>query len=147
MISRLDAVQTRFLRDVGVDDVTALDKFHLAPLSSRRDIAMLGMIHKTILGKGSPPFTEFFQRDPQHPQKLTDPRRAFKSPLIKRSALGLVAIYNMLPHTVTCAKSVPAFQKGLQDIMRKSAVSGHPQWPEAFSPRLPLASHPLSTMF
>ena len=40
VISRLDAVLNRFLRDVGVDDVTALVNFDLAPLSTPRDIAM-----------------------------------------------------------------------------------------------------------
>ena len=48
VISRPDAVQNRYLRDVGVDDVTALVNFHLAPLPTRRDIAMLGLIHRTI---------------------------------------------------------------------------------------------------
>ena len=42
VLSRLDAVQSKFLNDIGVDEVTALDVFHLAPLSVRRDIAMLG---------------------------------------------------------------------------------------------------------
>ena len=47
ILSRLDAVRARFLRDVGVDDVTTLTIFHLAPLSARRDIAMLGLSPKT----------------------------------------------------------------------------------------------------
>ena len=146
VISRLDAVQSRFLRDIGVDDVTALVNFHLAPLSTRRDIAMLGLIHRTILGKGPSHFADFFQRDPQHPTKLVDPRVALRSPLIKRSAMGLVAIYNLLPHKVVCAKSVSAFQKGLQELIISFAVTGFPQWSEALSPRLPLALHPLTTL-
>ena len=48
-----------FLRDVSVDDVTALINFHLAPLSTRRDIAMLGLIHRTVLSKGPKQFTSF----------------------------------------------------------------------------------------
>ena len=87
VISRLDAVQSRFLRDVGVDDVTALIKLHLAPLSTRRDIAMLGLIHRTICGKGPSQFKEFFLHDRQH-AKLVDPRFTLRSPLIKRSATG-----------------------------------------------------------
>jgi len=145
VISRLDAVQSRFLRDVGVEDITALVKFHLAPLSTRRDIAMLGLIHRTVCGKGPSQFKDFFRRDPQH-AKLVDPRVTLRSPLIKRSALGLVAIYNLLPHNVVCARSVSAFQKGLQELVITFAVTGHPQWSEVFSPRLPLASHPLTTL-
>ena len=45
LLSRLDAVQTRFLRDAGLDEVAALMVFNLAPLSMRRDIAMLGVLH------------------------------------------------------------------------------------------------------
>ena len=59
-ISRLDAVQTRFLRDFGVDEVTTRINFRLAPLLSRRDMAMLGAIHRTMLGKGPVQFREFF---------------------------------------------------------------------------------------
>ena len=138
VISRLDAVQHRFLSDVGVDDVSALVHFHLAPLSTRRDIAMLGLIHRTVLGKGPSQFTDFFRRDPQHSTKLVDPRASSRSALIKRSALGLVAVYNLLPHKVVCVKSVSAFQKGLQELIKSFAVTGHPKWSEALSPRLPL---------
>ena len=31
ILCRLDAVQTRFLKDIGVDELTALNNFHLAP--------------------------------------------------------------------------------------------------------------------
>ena len=87
VLRRLDAVQRNFLRDVGVDEVTALVHFHLAPLCTRRDIAMLGMIHRTVLGKGPQQFKDFFRRDPNHGPKLLDPRQASRSPLTNRSAL------------------------------------------------------------
>jgi hypothetical protein len=146
VLSRLDAVQSRFLRDIGIDEITALVTFHLAPLATRRDIAMLGLIHRTILGKGPSQFN-FFQCDQQLSRKLIDPRRACKCPLITRSALGLVAIYNMLPRSVTGEKSVSSFQKRLQDIVVSLATTGHPQWVQVFSPRLPLSTHPLTTCF
>ena len=60
--------------------------------------------------------------------------------------MGLVAIYNLLPQNVVCAKSVSVFQKGLQELIKTIAVTGYPQWSEVFSPRLPLASHPLATL-
>ena len=145
VLSRLDAVQARFLRDVGVDDIVALVTFHLAPLATRRDIAMLGLIHRTVLGKGPDHFRQFFRCEPQHFRKLIDPRKASKCPLVTRSALGLVAIYNMLPHSVVCTKSVSAFQRGLQDMVVSLATTGHPLWSQVFSPRLPLTSHPLAT--
>ena len=82
--------------------------------------------HRTILGKGPDQFKDFFRRDPAHPVKLIDPRQVSRAPLTKRSALGLVAIYNMLPHNVVGIQTVPAFQKGLQGILSKYATSGYP---------------------
>ena len=49
---KLDRVQSRFLEDAGLNEADALMKFSLAPLSGRRDMAMLGLIHRTVLGRG-----------------------------------------------------------------------------------------------
>ena len=43
----------------------ALHEFNLAPLESRRDMAMLGLIHRTLLGQGPPQFQQWFQVDTQ----------------------------------------------------------------------------------
>ena len=145
-LRRLDAIQSGFLKDIGVDDVTALVEFHLAPLCTRRDMAMLGLIHRTALGKGPPQFQKYFKKY-NNDLTLHDPRVGSRSPLIKRSALGLVAVYNLLPHSIRAAKSVPAFQKSLQEIVKKYATSGYPQWSDVLSPRLALTSHPLATQF
>ena len=108
-----------------------------------RDIAILGLIHRTTLGKGPPQFQKYFKQH-RHNLTLHDPRSDSNSPLIKRSALGLVAIYNMLPLSCRSARSVSAFQKSLQEIVTKYAVSGYPQWSDVFSPRLCLTSHPIA---
>jgi Ni2+-binding GTPase involved in maturation of urease and hydrogenase len=144
VLCRLDAVQTRFLNDIGVDEVTALTVFRLAPLCARRDMALLGIIHRTVLGKGPDQFREFFKLEDQS-MALQDPRRTSKSPLMKRSILGLIAIYNLLPARIRAAESVPIFQKGLQDFIITFAAAGFPQWSEVLSPRLPLSTHPLAT--
>ena len=140
----LDAVQTTFLTDIDVDEVTALTVFRLAPLCARRDMALLGIIHRTVLGKGPDQFREFFKLEDQS-MALQDPRRTSKSPLMKRSILGLIAIYNLLPARIRAAESVPIFQKGLQDFIITFAAAGFPQWSEVLSPRLPLSTHPLAT--
>ena len=115
ILNRLDHVQCKFLKDVGVDEVTALVEFNLAPLAVRRDIAMLGLIHRTALGKGPPQFAEYFRRcgSSKHKFSMHDPRTDCKASLIKRSALGLVAIYNLLPPDLVSTKSVLRFQKYL----------------------------------
>ena len=120
-------------------------EFNLAPLAVRRDIAMLGLIHRTALGKGPPQFAEYFRRcgSGKHKFSMHDPRTDCKASLIKRSALGLVAIYNLLPPDLVSTKSVVTFQKGLQNLVSTSAKAGHPKWTEMLSPRLPLPTHPL----
>ena len=104
---------------------------------------MLGLIHRTALGKGPPQFQEYYKKQ-KCDSTLHVPRSDSSSPLIKRSALGLVAIYNMLPPSSRAAKSVSAFQKSLQEVVTKYAASGNPQWSNVFSPRLALTSHPLA---
>ena len=144
VLTRLDAVQSKLLRDIGVDEVTALAEFHLAPLAVRRDIAMLGLIHRTALGKGPPQFAEHFHRQGRF---LHDPRRDCSAPLIKRSALGLVAVYNMLPPNILAAKTVKQFQHDVQDMICKLAKAEYPQWKEILSPRVSLETHPLVSLF
>ena len=64
-------------------------------MEARRDIAMLGVVHQTALGKGSKHFKEFFKMDGGG--RMEDPRKSIGGKFVKRSALGLPGIYNMLP--------------------------------------------------
>ena len=145
VLQRLDAVQSKFLRDAGVDELTAIAEFHLAPLAVRRDIAMLGLIHRTMLGKGPSQFAKHFKRLGQ--RRIHDPRDECKSPLIKRSAYGLIAVYNMLPENILASRSVKLFQRRCQEMICKLAVNGYPQWQDILSPRVALTTHPLVTIF
>ena len=55
MLAGIDAIQRRFLRDHLSSQKTHcwhLVFFNLAPLETRRDMAMLGLIHLTVLGCG-----------------------------------------------------------------------------------------------
>ena len=51
-LETIDKVQRSFLVDIGVDEISALLEFNLATLGLRRDIAMFGLIHRTVLGQG-----------------------------------------------------------------------------------------------
>ena len=148
VLKRLDNVQLRFLRDAGISEQDALFHFNLAPLSTRRDIAMLGVIHRTILGRGPPHFKEFFKRAPcvgqRHRFHLADVREPGPtSKLLTRSVFGLVAVYNLLPEQVFECKSIKHFQRNLQELVKQRASSGCEDWTESLSPRLPMQSHPL----
>jgi hypothetical protein len=137
VLRRLDNVQTRFLRDAGVDDVTALMEFNLAPLSMRRDIAMLGMIHRAALGQGPPQLRQFFRRRPGS-LMLADPNDGTtRHPLIKRSAWGLLPVYNRLGSGAHSIASVKDFQFFLQERVKTLVRSGlvDAAWACSYSPR------------
>ena len=58
----LDRVQAQLLRELGITAEEALLDFNLAPLETRRDMAMLGLIHKICLGQAPQPLAQFFIR-------------------------------------------------------------------------------------
>ena len=60
-LSVLDGVQTKLLEAAGATETDALLNFHLAPLAARRDMAVLGLIHRTVLGRGPPHFRRSFE--------------------------------------------------------------------------------------
>ena len=146
ILEQLDAVQTRFLRKAGVEEVDALVHFRLAPLATRRDIAMLGLIHPTVLGKGPAHFRDFFEvaAERVHGRLVVeDKRKTLKHPLVKRSALGLAAICNLLPASFVMSPCVSDFQCKLQQFITARACAGCADWKESLSPRLPLDGHPV----
>ena len=60
LLEGVNAIQKRFLREIGMTPEEALMKFHSAPLTARRDMAMLGIIHRSVLGLGPDHFNEHF---------------------------------------------------------------------------------------
>ena len=147
VLAPLDALQTRFLHSLGISSLDALVYFNLAPLRTRRDISILGVIHRTLLGSGPACFSQFFCLDSSlllrvHPG-ATRAKPPFNSPdFLLHSAAGASRVYNLLPDYIVRAKSVPTFQKRLQQLVLDRARS-HDDWEQSLSPRLPLAFHPL----
>ena len=146
----LDAIQNRFLRSLGISALDALNHFALAPLSARRDIAMLGVIHRSVLGHSPGHFSRFFRPAPpppprsprRHARHLADPLQLRAPDFARRSVLGSVSVYNLLPDSVVASPSVQEFQSRLQALIRDVANSS-PEWADLFSCRIPFASHPL----
>ena len=58
-LHKVDRIQDSFRRAVGLSREDCLLQFNLAPLRSRRDIAMLGVIHRSVLGIGPPHLDRF----------------------------------------------------------------------------------------
>ena len=52
VFDKIDKQYERFLRGIGLSKTEALMEYHLAPLKARRDMSMLGVIHRSLLGEG-----------------------------------------------------------------------------------------------
>ena len=136
----------------------ALLEHNMAPLCTRRDIALLGLIQRTVFGKGPPHFQQFFRRRDsagrlytradvrRHHRQLEDPRDGSHSVLLSRSAIGLISVYNMLPADIVGADNVSTFQQGLQNIVKKQARAGVDGWELTLSPRTATHTHPLQRL-
>ena len=134
-LHHLDRLQDKFLRELGVTREAALIDFGLAPLSMRRDIALLGLLHRAAIGKGPTHFQSHFRRT-EGTLFLNDILANTRpSLLMKRSIWGLVRIYNTLGSSLQCT-SVTAFQKLLQDRAKRVVVKQvWANWPCLYSPR------------
>ena len=133
----------------------ALMAFNLAPLAARRDMAMLAVIHRTLLQKGPTHFKQFFflqgrrttantrlaTRRAAHGKQLKDYRAGTHLNVLRRSALGLVTVYNLLPRDVVNTATTRDFQKKLQQVLKDRAEQGCDDWALTFSPRVPLYQH------
>ena len=154
----LDNVQRHLLEAAGLTAIDALFVCNLAPLSTRRDMALLGLIHRTVLGLGPTHSKDFFIRTEavgKHRFQLREYRDGHSSDYrfpnsrpaeyIWKSALGLTQIYNRLPRAIVeGSSSVATFQSALQHLIRDRALS-HANWEQTFSPRVELSQHPLNS--
>ena len=136
----IDHVQEVLLRELGLTAEEALFNHRLAPLSTRRDCAMLGVIHRAVLGFGPPQFLDWFPLAPAvvRPATRLNARRHNKQvvdfcdwnhpTLLARSVLGLVREYNLLPQATVDAPTVKEFQSRLQRLVRNEAQRGSSSW-------------------
>ena len=149
----LDRVLANLLRQIGVSDVEALFEFRLAPLTSRRDMAMLAIIHRALIGEGPPIFRKYFRlqnssdrrsdRLQRHPRQIVTEFGGNGGAVFKRSIFGLCSVYNLLPLSIVEMPSVHEFQGALQELLKERAAQGQHRWEILFSPRIPYATHPL----
>ena len=153
-LESLDAVQRRFLRDINISEENAIMDYNLAPLNVRRNIAMLGVIHRAALGIGPTQLHAFFKkgccapratrmRSRQHSQNLEDMRGSHFLEIARRSALGLVAVYNLLSEELIVSSHVQLFQAKLQNLTKRQLHIDNSEWRQLFSPRVPMYCHPL----
>ena len=140
----IESIQQRFLHESGLTERSALLHYRLAPLCSRRDIATLGLIHRTVLGIGPPAYSGFFRLSQnrirritrlqvaRHSRQLVDPIIQSSSCLARRSALGMVRCYNALPEFVVRLRTVKDFQRALHHCLCRAALNHVEDWQNLF---------------
>ena len=62
ILKLIDGIQDDFLEVIGISKKDAILHFNLAPLCTRRDIVMLGILHKIALGVAPSPFYNLIPR-------------------------------------------------------------------------------------
>ena len=143
LLHSLDDIQDLFLDALGLTPLEALKDFKLAPLNTRRDIAMMGLIHRVVLGIAPVQFNTFIRpaagsslrsrRSPElrHARQLHDPLDGSQGRMVRESVLGLIYPYNLLPQRVVDAKTTSTFQRHLQSgLTRHSSAAG---WSNLFT--------------
>ena len=79
ILDQLDLSQQHFLDALGISSATAFIDQNFAPPSLRRNIAILGLLHKRVLGKAHPSFDKLLpwllehtgsQRQDRHTKQL-----------------------------------------------------------------------------
>ena len=132
-----------------INEEIAFQQFNLAPPVLRRDIGMLGLLHKIVLGLAHPAFSVLFPRDPDPPAHFNNKafydRRGdviFNHNIFNRSLLGLVTIYNRLPQIIVDFKTIADFQSALTNQARYRCAQKKEGWKFSFN-----SVHPCSWVF
>ena len=145
----IDRVQLRMLRETGLTEEDALLKFNLLPLAMRRDIGILGLLHRVNLGLASKQMAELFPPTGPavvgdyiggrvrgatafHTKQLLDRVEARSSEQFRRSMFGMVRCYNVLPQNIVDAPTTTIFQRSLQDAVKARVRKGDRDWRQFF---------------
>ena len=139
LLAKLDHAQNRFLNELGLTREQAFLQYNFAPPSLRRNIGVLGLLHKRVLGKCHPSFESLL---PWYSQRFSEPRGrghnkqlyghwveiSTHRALYQRSIFAMVDIYNNLPQSSIDASNVSIFQGSLTQIARSRCEQGVGAW-------------------
>ena len=138
VLTKLDRLHDSYLEALQLNaDVAFLD-FNFAPPRLRRDIAMLGFLHKRVIGQCHPAvkqFLPFLAMPSMWHNKQLEP---FLDNCIKyhrlheRSLFGMIHVYNRLHQSFVDLETVKGFQRALTDLARARCRNKDPRWHLSF---------------
>jgi len=137
-LGKLDWVQTKLLRELGLSMEQAVLEFRLALLPFRRRIWMLGFLYKIRRCPAHPVFSTLFpasevlryhtkhvlRNAPSHPWQISVFCEFAHSEQFHRSIFGMVHGWNHLPHADLSADSVSGFRRLLTRIASRECETG-----------------------
>ena len=150
VIGHIDHIQDRLLRRIGFSNINALSSFSLVPLATRRDIAMLGVLHKVSHGIAPEPICKLFPKGPvvaplqypfwigfhlnrlSHSRQLLSPCIPLSSDRFQRSIFGLVPLFNVLPGWLFDIPLTKQFQSVLQKGLLRFSDRSSENWPRLY---------------
>ena len=145
-------IQNSFVKKLDLFVEQAFLDHNLAPLCTRRDIAMLGLLYKCAHGQAHPELCELFRRQEpmhcwqtrlqsnRHNIQLVEDEDGTRHEFLRRSIFGLVRIWNRLDQTLVEAPSCSKFQGALTELVRNRCRANSENWEKFFSPRTVLTS-------
>ena len=146
LLEKIEGVQQNFLKQLNVSTSDAFIEFNFAPSMLRRNIGVLGLIHKRVLGLCHPAFEDLLPwyehrisipRGFGHNKQLYDHRLevSHQRALFDKSIFAMVDIYNNLPQSLVDSPTVKVFQRGLTHIAKERCKKGDPEWHLSFNRR------------
>ena len=146
-LSPLDRLQDSFLREIGLMREQGFTIYNMAPLATRRDIAMLGLIFRCATGRAHVGLQALFPVAPpvghthstravhrRHNKQLLEEGVGTHHALIQRSVFGLLRVWNRLPADVVEKPSVSSFQTAVTGIVKDECRARTPDWSRILSP-------------
>ena len=145
LLDKVDQVQRSFLHHLQISEADAFLDFNFAPTILRRNIAVLGLLHKRVLGLCHRSFESLLpwysqrlgERAVGHNKQLYGHWLEVKEhrALFSRSIFSMIDIYNNLPQSVVDAPSVSSFQSRLTEIAKKRCKNLDSMWHLSFCRR------------
>ena len=145
-LAKIDREQDRFLRELGISAEFAFMEFNFAPPKLRRNIGILGLLHKRVLGLCHPSFERLlpwyssrFEPGGGHGHNKTlyghNCEVSHCPGLFARSIFAMVDIYNTLPQQAVDNPTVSEFQNYLNHIAHTRCQQGDAKWASSFCRR------------
>ena len=143
LLEKIDDVHDRFIHELGLSSAEAFLKYNLPPPKLRRNVGILGLLHKRVLGKCHPSFEVLLpwsssrfsvSRGLGHSKQLYghNIEVSHHQAIFNRSIFAMVDIYNNLPQYVVDSPTISTFQSLLTRIARRRCESGDVSWASSF---------------